>query len=136
MLAAIVWLTGSVVLLFKSGSLLLEATELHPKWFWPAVSAVVGVAVGGLKARFIFRTSCHKNLSRIATLPRPKVWQFFSPRFFILLTLMISVGIFLSRMAEGNYAMLLGVAALDLTIAVALLGSSPVFWQRRAFQPA
>ncbi len=136
MLSAAVWLIGGVVLLLKSGSLLAEAIELHPKWLWPALSAGVGLVVGGLKSRFIFRRSCHKNLNRIAALTEPKLWQFFSPRFFLLLALMITTGVTLSRMAEGRYVMLLGVAALDLTIAVALLGSYPVFVQRRAFQPA
>ncbi|GAB4429223.1 MAG: hypothetical protein Kow0031_09730 [Anaerolineae bacterium] len=135
-LAAGVWIIGGVVLLLKSGSLLAEAAELHPKWLWPTLSATIGVVVGGLKSRLIFRKSCHKNLNRITALVEPKLWQFFSPRFFLFLALMITAGATLSRMAEGRYALLLAVGALDLTIAVALLGSCPVFWQRRAFQPA
>ncbi len=43
---------------------------------------------------------------------------------------MILLGAVLSRMAHGHYAFLIGVAALDFSIAMALLGSSYVFWQR------
>ena len=136
MLAAVVWLTGGIVLLLKAGSLLTAAMHLHVGWFWLVISIAVGLVVGGIKARFIFSKSCHKNLNRIATLPHPRLWQFYSPRFFLFLALMIATGATLSRLAEGNYGMLLCIAALDLTIAVALLGSCPVFWQRRAFQPA
>jgi hypothetical protein len=52
---------------------------------------------------------------------------------FFFLALMISAGATLSRVAQDNYLLLCAVAALDLTIAVALLGSSYVFWQQKAF---
>ena len=45
---------------------------------------------------------------------------------------MILGGAVLSRLAHGRYAFLIGVATLDLTIAVALVGSSYVFWQRQS----
>ena len=132
-LAAIVWYGGGLVLLLKSGSLLREATALHPELFWPAVALSLGLAIGGVKARYLFSRSCRKNLSRISTLEEPKFWQFFRPRMFFFLAVMISGGATLSRLAQDNYLLLCGVAALDLTIAVALLGSSYVFWQQRAF---
>ena len=131
-LAAIVWLVGAFVLLGKSQSLILEAVQLRPGWFWPGLTMGTGLVIGGFKGKFIFSKSCHRNISRIASLPQPRLWQFFSPRFFLLLALMITTGITLSRLAEGHYLFLLGVATLDLTIAVALLGSSVVFWQRQA----
>ena len=95
----------------------------------------VGVALlaGGLKARFLFSRNCEKNLARIAALEQPMVWQFFRPGFFVFLAAMILVGATLSRLAHGRYAMLIGVAALDLALAVALLGSSYVFWREKAF---
>jgi hypothetical protein len=132
-LAALVWLIGAFVLLVKSQSLILEAIHLQPGWLWPGLAVGSGLIIGALKGKFIFSKSCHKNISRIASLPRPRLWQFFSPRFFLLLSLMIATGVTLSRLAEGQYLFLLGVAALDLTIAVALLGSSVVFWHRQAF---
>ena len=95
-LAAAVWIIGGLVLLVKSGSLLAEARHLQSAWLWPGVAAIIGLVVGGIKARFIFRKSCHKNIRRIANLPNPRLWQFFSPRFFVFLALMITVGATLS----------------------------------------
>jgi len=43
---------------------------------------------------------------------------------------MIITGATLSNLAHGNYPLLIAIAALDLAIAVALLGSSYVFWER------
>ena len=132
-LAAFVWYVGGIVLLIKSGSLLREAIALHPELFWPTVSLTLGLVIGGLKAKYLFSHSCRKNLNRISRLEKPKFWQFFRPQMFFFLALMISAGTTLSRVAQDNYLLLCAVAALDLTIAVALLGSSYVFWQRKAF---
>jgi hypothetical protein len=137
-LAALVWYAGGFVLLLKGGGLLLEAEVLEPDRIWPWLAGVLGLLAGGLKARFIFGKSIKRNLARIAALDRPKVWQFFSPGFFVALAVMIAAGAGLSRLAQGSYPFLLAVALLDLAIAVALLGSSIVYWQQRAFarQPA
>jgi hypothetical protein len=132
-LAALVWYIGGVVLLLKGGSLLVEAEALAPGRVWPWLAIVAGLLLGGLKARFIFRKSCHKNLDRIAALEQPKIWQFFRPGFFVALALMIAAGASLSRLAQGSYPFLIAVATLDLALAIALLGSSIVFWKRKAF---
>jgi len=127
--AALVWYIGSIVLLVKGSSLLLEAELLKPDMHWTWAAPIFAVLFGGIRARFLFSNSCRKNLARIAALDQPKIWQFFSPVFFILLSLMILAGAALSNIAHGNYPFLLGMAALDLTVAVALLGSSYVFWK-------
>ena len=132
-LAALVWYIGSFVLLLKARSLLFEADALQSTQVWPWLGLVAGMVFGGLKAKFLFSKSCHKNLKRIATLKQPKLWQFFRPGFFFFLFIMIVTGATLSRMAHDNYPFLIGVAVLDLSIAVALLGSSYVFWQQKAF---
>jgi hypothetical protein len=121
------------LLLLKGGSLLVEADALQPEEGWPWLAAVAGLFLGGLKAKFLFNRSCQRNLDRIAALDRPRVWQFFRPGFFAALTVMIFVGATLSRLAHNNYPFLIGVAAVDLNIGVALLGSSYVFWQKKAF---
>jgi hypothetical protein len=131
-LAALVWYVGGLVLLIKGGSLLLEAELLQPDTHWPWTAAIVALMIGGIKAKFIFSKSCRKNLARIAALDRPKIWQFFRPVFFLLLLLMILIGAALSNLAHGNHPFLLGIAALDLTIAIALLGSSYVFWKQES----
>jgi len=132
-LAAIVWYVGGVVLLLKGGSLLVEADLLEPEQIWPWLAVAAGLFLGSLKAKLLFSKSCQKNLARIAALNRPKIWQFFRPGFFVGLTAMILVGATLSRLAHNNYSFLISVAILDLSIATALLGSSYVFWQQKAF---
>jgi hypothetical protein len=44
---------------------------------------------------------------------------------------MISLGAYMSRIAEGNYFMLIDVAIVDLSIATALFGSSLCFWRKQ-----
>ena len=91
---------------------------------------VIGVVFGGLKARYLFSGVCEKNLLRIESLKRPKIWQFFRKRFFFFLMIMIVLGISLSRWAHHHYVFLLFVAALDLSIGAALMGSGYIFWKR------
>jgi len=132
-LAALVWYVGGTILLLKGRSLLVEADALKPEESWPWLAAVAGLILGGLKAKFLFNRSCQKNLDRIAALDRPRVWQFFRPGFLVILTVMILVGVTLSRLAHNNYPFLIGVAILDLGIGIALLGSSYVFWKQETF---
>jgi hypothetical protein len=132
-LAALVWHVGGIVLLVKGISLLTEAAVLRPGLAWPWVAMGTALLLGGLKAGFLFNKSCEKNLARIAALDPPKIWQFFKPGFFVALALMILTGATLSRLAHNHYFLLLGVAVLDLGIAIALLGSSHVFWREKAF---
>jgi hypothetical protein len=132
-LAALVWYVGGIALLLKGGSLLAEAKALRPEQHWPWLAAVAGAFTGSLKAKFLFSKSCQKNLTRIAALNRPKIWQCFRPGFFMVLTVMILAGATLSGRAHNNYTFLVGVAILDLSIAIALLGSGYVFWKQKAF---
>jgi len=46
---------------------------------------------------------------------------------------MIATGATLSRLAHGNFAALLSVAALDIALATALLSSSVIFWTHGLF---
>ncbi len=132
-LAALLWYLGGVMLVSKGSSLLIEADMLKPEknWTWGAI--VIGLLIGGLKAKYLFSRSCKKNLARIDLLDKPKLWQFFSPRFFLSLAIMIAAGVTLSRMAHNNYIFLLCVAILDISIATALIGSSYTFWKQKAF---
>jgi hypothetical protein len=128
-LAALVWYGGSIALLLKGSSLLLEADALKPEQEWLWVAALAGFILGGLKGKFLFNRSCRNNLERVSTLARPRLWQFFRPRFFFFMTLMILFGATLSKIAHNNYPFLICVAIIDLSIAVALLWSSRTFWK-------
>ena len=121
------------MLLLKGGSLLVEAHSLKPEQEWLWFAAVAGPFIGGIKAMFLFSKSCRNNLARIDVLDQPRIWQFFRPWFFVALIVMILAGATLSRLAHNNYVFLISVGILDLSIAVALLGSSYVFWKQKAF---
>lgn len=120
----------------KASELFIEAYRLAetPTWVW--LSILLGLVIGNLKARFIFRQSCQRNLRRIEALEQPKFWQFYRPQFFAMLAVMITVGVMLSRLSHGNFSFMLGVAVLDLSIATALLVSSIVFLEEKAFAKA
>jgi hypothetical protein len=132
-LAALVWYVGGIVLTLKGGSLLVEAASLRPGLVWLWLSVGAALLAGGLQARLLFMRNCEKNLARIAALEQPKVWQFFKPSFFLFLALMVLLGATMSRLAHGHYPWLIAVATVDLSLAVALLASSYVFWREKAF---
>jgi len=132
-LAVLVWIIGGVMLIRKGGELIIEAYSLNPLIVWIGFSIVLGIFLGGLKSKYLFIKSCRKNLARIDALEEPKLWQFYRPKFFFFLSLMIGTGVTLSRMAHGSFPFLLSVAALDISIATALLSSSVVYWQEKAF---
>ncbi len=132
-LAVLVWLIGGIMLIRKASELIFEAHAINAMspWIWVAITA--GILLGGIKAKFLFRKACKKNLLRIDNLQQPKFWQFYRLGFFFFLALMIATGATLSRLAHGSFPFLLSVAILDLSIATALLGSSPVFLEEKAF---
>ena len=132
-LAAFVWCLGGVILLFKGGKLLAGSASLFPSPVWPWVVAISGLLLGAVKGKFLFSRSCKNNLTRISSLRNPRIWQFFSPGFFVLLLLMIAAGVALSRLAHTSFPALVGVVVLDLAVGAALLASSRVFWQQKAF---
>ena len=129
--AAFIWYTGGLVLTVKGWRLLLEAYRLNPDLTWPCLAILIGLVGGGLKARFIFSRFCKINLNRIGALAHPSVWQCYRPRFYGFLLLMILAGSTLSHQAQGNYPFLIGVAIVDFSIAVALIGSSYIFWTHK-----
>ena len=130
MLAAFVWILGGIILILKGSSLLVEADAVNPNSNWPYLAIILGITIGSIKAIFLFRKSCKNNLNRINTLIQPKIWQFYRSGFFIALIAMIIVGSMLSKIAHGNYTLLISVAIIDISIAVALLGSSYIFLKR------
>ncbi|MEN8205244.1 MAG: hypothetical protein ABFS24_04440 [Pseudomonadota bacterium] len=133
MLAAVLWYSGAIILLSKGTALLLEADSLQPGRIWAWLTVVLGLSIGWLKVKFIFRRACQKNLARISLLSEPKIWQFYRPGFLLFLAAMIIIGSTLSGMAHGNYPFLIAMAILDFSLATALFGSSYVFWQHQDF---
>lgn len=131
-LAMTIWLIGVAVLIRKSGALLIEAYALKPS-FWVWIAIALGILIGGIKAEYLFHKSCKKNITRINALKTPKLWQFYRPKFFLFLAIVISFGATMSHLAHGNFAFLLIVAIFDLSIATALLFSSILCWRNKTF---
>ena len=130
LLAALAWISGGIVLLAKGSSLAIEMFSQAPTASLTWLAPIVGVAIGLLKIKYLFNRFCRRNLQRIAALEQPKVWQFFRPGFMAFLAAMIVLGAMLSRLALDNLPLLVGVIALDFSLATALLGSSRIFWQQ------
>ncbi|MEN8119872.1 MAG: hypothetical protein ABFS35_05975 [Bacteroidota bacterium] len=129
--SALVWYAGSISLLIKSVSLLNSAHSIYPNLVILLLVFVTGLTIGFFKGKYIFVKSCKKNIRRINELEKVKPWLFFKPSFMIALVLMITTGTTLSHFAEGDYAAMLAVAILDLTISMALFYSSFVYWQKK-----
>jgi len=128
--AGMIWYAGSLVLILKATSLLNDAMDIHAHlhWYWSAIA--IGIVIGLVKSKFIFIRSCRKNLERIASLDVPKLWQSYKISFYFTLSIMIFAGGMLSNFAQGNFNFLVSVAILDISIGVALLSSSFVFWKK------
>ena len=126
-LAALVWYSGVIALLIKSASLLFRAHVISPGHPWLLMAVLIGVVIGAVKARYLFRRLCLKNLKRIDALEHPKLWHFYRMRFFIFLLTMVILGSYLSHRAQDNFPMLITMAAIELSVAIALLGSCGCF---------
>lgn len=129
-IAAFVWYTGVAVLLVKSGGLFLEAERGGIPSIWVATAIGCGLLIGLLKAKYLFVGICKKNLARIYALEQPMIWQGYRVRFYFFLFLMVSLSKYMYRLVQGNNQMLLALAVLELSIGIALLGSSYCFWRK------
>ncbi len=134
-LAAFVWYSGGIALLLKGSALIKSAYAIDSQSFWTFAAPLLGVIAGLVKGRLLFSKSCKKNIQRIRSLTTPRLWQCFRPGMLLFLAVIIPTGAWMSRAAAGNYTFLCLVGALDLSIAFALLTSSIVFLQLRAFRP-
>lgn len=130
-LAAMVWYSGAIVLSYKCSRLLLEAQNINPdkSWIWLAVLG--GLMIGAIKAKYLFKPLCIKNLKRIDALNNPRLWQFYRTGFFFFLFAMIILGSFISRLAHGSYPALITMGTIEVSLATALLGSSSCFWKKQ-----
>ena len=128
-LAALVWYIGVVVLLVKSAGLFLEADRGGASSLLIILAMLSGLVLGWIKAKYLFTKMCDSNLKRINALKKPMLWQFYRFRFFIFLGLMVSLGAYLSKLAQGDYLMLIALATVELSIATALIVSSHCFWR-------
>ncbi len=134
LISAGIWYGGAISLLIKGGALIRHAYLINTASVWTAVALIVGGLAGLLKSRFLFSRSCLKNIQRIKKITAPRIWQCFRPGMLIFLAIVIPAGAWMSRAAAGHYALLCGVGALDISIGIALLSSSRVFWTTRSLR--
>ncbi len=128
-LAALVWYTGVVVLIVKSGVLFFEALKGGADQLFVLAAVLCGIVIGKIKATYLFFNIGKKNVERINLLKHPKLWQFYRKRFFVFLVLMIASGQYLAGASQGKNTALIALAVLELSIAVALGLSSHCFWK-------
>ena len=131
LLAAIIWYSGAVVLSYKSSRLLLEAQSINTNQTWIWLAVLTGIMIGMIKAKYLFKRVCIKNLKRINSLKSPRFWQAYRTYFYFFLLAMIILGSSITRLAHGNYAALMAAAIIEISLATALLGSSNCFWKKQ-----
>jgi hypothetical protein len=131
LLAAAVWYSGAVVLSYKSSRLLLEAQSINTGQTWIWLAALAGIMIGMIKAKYLFKCVCIKNLKRIDSLRSPRLWQAYRTYFYFFLLAMIILGSSITRLVHGNYAALITAAIIEISLATALLGSSDCFWKKQ-----
>ena len=126
-LSATLLIFGGIVLFIKGYLLLKEANRLFPNIEMISLIMTAAFIFGLLKSRFLISKFNRRNIKRIDKLENPKIYQFYEPRFFLFLALMIIIGQTSSILASGNYNALLIVGGINLTLSTALLKSSVVF---------
>ncbi len=129
-LAAVVWYVGIAVLFFKSSNLLIEADKIGASPTLLAIAVTSGLLIGWIKARFLFIRACNKNLQRIDSLRKPMFWQFYRIPFFLFMGLMISLGSYFYKLAQGDISNMIILAVVELSVGSALLFSSHCFWKK------
>ncbi len=133
-ISAGIWYGGGFALLIKGGALIKQAYLLNSESVCTTLALIAGGLAGLMKSRFLFSKSCLKNIHRITAISDPQIWQCFRPGMLIFLAIVIPTGAWMSRAAAGHYLLLCAVGALDISIGVALLASSRVFWTLSAFR--
>ena len=129
LLAALVWFSGAVVLFIKGFGMFFEAELLNPGQLWTWAALACGLMLGSIKARYLFRRLCMKNLRRIEKLTEPRLWNSYRVRFYVFLLIVSLSGLYVSQQAHGDYALLVIMTIVDLSLATALLASGTCFWK-------
>jgi len=130
-IAALIWFTGGLFLLFKGYDLIAGAYTVRQNIPAPAAFLLAGLLLGIIKAVFIFNKSSIENIERIRKLDRPEVWQFYKPGLQVFLIIIIPSGIMLSKFSSGTFYPALSVGAVDISIGTALIISGFQYFKKR-----
>jgi hypothetical protein len=128
--AAVIWYAGGVALLLKGSALIISAYLMDHESVGAVIAAFVGIGAGFIKGGLLFSKNCERNIKRINAIADPNIWHCFTPGMLVFLAVIIPAGAWMSRAASGNYMLLCLIGSLDLSISIALLTSSRVFWKK------
>lgn len=128
--AAVIWHAGGIALLLKGSALIGGAYRMGHEPIGAVIAALVGIGAGFIKGGLLFSRNCERNIKRIKAMAEPNIWHCFKPGMLVFLSVVIPAGAWMSRAASGNYMLLCLIGSLDLSISVALLTSSRVFWKK------
>lgn len=132
LLAATIWHVGCLALFWKGAVLLAEAEALEPGRPWPWLAVPAAMLIGFLKARFLLLRAARHNITRIASLARPRPWQVYRPGFLLFLLVNVALAKVVIEYSRGHYVLTILCGTMLLAIGFALLGSSFVWWRRPA----
>lgn len=130
-LAGAIWFSVGGMLVVRGVLMLIRAAgppEESSLWTL-GFSALVGLAIGAAKGRFVLSRTAAKNRARIGAQGPAPIWSVFSPRTWLLVASMIGLGILLRRGAANGW---LGgftvVGGLYVGIGAALIASSLAYF--------
>lgn len=103
-LAGAVWIGVGTMLVWRGLAMLFVRARAAPEEattlaVW--VSLAAGLLIGALKGHYVLARTARRNRRRIERLARPRIQQAFTPRFAVLVPLMIALGVLL-RMGAGH----------------------------------
>lgn len=120
---ALVWVAAGSMLVLRGGDMLLARSEASV--LTKVLSSAAGLGLGALKGHFVLRRAAQRNRMRLAATEAPGPLDLFTPRFILLIGLMILFGWSLRAAAASGVLPWAGVGALYLGIGAALIASAP-----------
>ena len=134
--AALLWLVGTSILLVR-GVMYIVAPEEYARFgYWIVLIALVAVAIGLIKARFILIKYANKAVLRIRTRGHASFFGLFAPSSWLFVVVMMGGGVLLRQSALVDSwwgRTFLGIVYIAVGTALAI--ADAIFW-RAALGPA
>ncbi len=128
--AALLWLVGTSILLVR-GVMYIVAPEEYARFgYWIVLIALVAVAIGLVKARFILIKYANKAVLRIRTRGHASFFGLFAPSSWLFIVVMMGGGVLLRQSALVDSwwgRTLLGIVYIAVGTALAI--ADVVFWR-------
>lgn len=139
-ISGMIWLMSGISLFMKGLRLIIESVSFTGQsvllsfmqgYFSnirSAASALIALAIfiGFLKGRFVLKRSVWRVVERIISLPEPvKMYQIYSPKFYLLIGLMICMGVSLRFFGVSQDIR----GAIDLAVGSALMNGAFLYFR-------